>query len=47
MSAAPDMRTSTFAFFTSREGMIDTLDYKGNAYNAAFPACEHPEHHTI
>ena len=38
---------TTFAFFTSREGMIDTLDYKGNAYNAAFPACEHPEHHSI
>jgi len=27
--------------------MIDTLDYRGNSYNASFPACDHPEHHTI
>jgi hypothetical protein len=38
---------STFAFYTSRTGMIDTLDYRGNSYNASFPACDHPEHHTI
>jgi hypothetical protein len=38
---------NTFAFFTSRAGMIETLDYKGNSYNAEFPACTHPEHHVI
>ena len=36
---------NTFAFYTSRAGMIETLDYKGNSYNAEFPACTHPEHH--
>ncbi|HZQ50978.1 MAG TPA: gluconate 2-dehydrogenase subunit 3 family protein [Bryobacteraceae bacterium] len=40
-------RENTFAFYTSRSGMIDTLDYKGNTYNAFFPACTHPEHHRI
>jgi len=38
---------ATFAFYTSRAGMIDTLDYRGNSYNASFPACDHPEHRTI
>jgi hypothetical protein len=38
---------NTFAFYTSRAGMIDALEYKGNSYNATFPACTHPEHHTI
>jgi len=38
---------NTFAFYTSRAGMIDTLDYRGNSFNASFPACEHPEHHTV
>lgn len=38
---------NTFAFYTSRAGMIDTLDYKGNSYNTTFPACTHPEHHTV
>lgn len=38
---------NTFAFYTSRAGMIETLDYRGNSYNAEFPACTHPEHHTI
>lgn len=36
---------NTFAFYTSRAGMIEALDYKGNTYNEVFPACEHPEHH--
>jgi hypothetical protein len=35
---------NTFAFYTSRAGIIDALDYKGNSYNAVFPACEHEEH---
>jgi glucoside 3-dehydrogenase (cytochrome c) hitch-hiker subunit len=38
---------NTFAFYTSRAGMIETLDYKGNTFNAAFPACEHDAHKTI
>lgn len=38
---------NTFAFYTSRAGMIETLDYRGNSYYASFPACDHPEHHTI
>ncbi len=37
---------TTFAFYTSRTGMIETLDYRGNSYNASFPACDHPEHQT-
>ena len=36
-----------FAFYTSRAGMIDTLDYRGNTFNATFPACTHPEHREI
>ncbi len=38
---------NTFAFYTSRAGMIETLDYRGNSYNAIFPPCNHPEHHTV
>jgi gluconate 2-dehydrogenase gamma chain len=38
---------NTFAFYTSRAGMIETLDYRGNAYNASFPACDHPEHQVV
>ncbi|MBV9036392.1 MAG: gluconate 2-dehydrogenase subunit 3 family protein [Acidobacteriaceae bacterium] len=40
-------RENAFAFYTAREGMIEALDYKGNSYNLTFPACTHPEHHTI
>ena len=40
-------RESTFAFYTARAGMIDDLDYRGNSYNAEFPACNHPEHHEV
>jgi hypothetical protein len=35
---------NAFAFYTSRAGQIETLDYRGNSYNATFPACTHPEH---
>jgi hypothetical protein len=35
---------NTFAFYTSRAGMIETLDYRGNSFNATFPGCAHPEH---
>ncbi len=38
---------NTFAFYTSRAGMIEALDYKGNSYNTTFPACNHPQHHVI
>jgi hypothetical protein len=38
---------NTFAFYTSRTGMIETLDYKGNSYHLEFPACTHPEHHVV
>jgi hypothetical protein len=38
---------NTFAFYTSRSGMIETLDYRGNTYNLGFPACTHLEHHRI
>ncbi|MGI8989085.1 MAG: gluconate 2-dehydrogenase subunit 3 family protein [Bryobacteraceae bacterium] len=38
---------NTFAFYTSRAGTIDTLDYKGNTYNASFPPCNHPEHRVV
>ncbi|MEN3336813.1 MAG: Gluconate 2-dehydrogenase subunit 3 [Acidobacteriota bacterium] len=38
---------NTFAFYTSRAGIIECLDYRGNAYNASFPPCEHPEHRVV
>jgi hypothetical protein len=38
---------NAFAFYTSRAGMIENLDYRGNSYNAEFPACNHPEHHKV
>ena len=38
---------NTFAFYTSRAGMIETLDYRGNTFNAVFPACDHPEHQRV
>jgi len=38
---------NTFAFYTSRAGMIEALNYKGNAVNATFPGCEHDEHRRV
>lgn len=38
---------NTFAFYTSRAGMIEALDYRGNSFNAAFPACDHPDHQVV
>jgi gluconate 2-dehydrogenase gamma chain len=35
------------AFYTSRIGLIDVLEYKGLAYLTEFPGCNHPEHHAI
>lgn len=40
-------RENAFAFYTSRAGTIDALDYRGNSYNVSFPACTHPEHHAL
>jgi hypothetical protein len=37
---------NTFAFYTSRQGLIECLDYRGNSFNVAFPGCDHPEHRT-
>src|SRR4051794_26621464 len=38
---------NTFAFYTSRAGMIEALDYRGNSFNVSFPGCDHPEHRTV
>ena len=38
---------NTFAFYTSRAGMIEALDYRGNTFNVRFPACDHPEHQVV
>jgi hypothetical protein len=35
------------AFYTSRAGLVDVLEYKGNAYLTEFPACTHPEHKKV
>jgi len=34
-------------FALQRAGTIEALDYRGNSYNAEFPACDHPEHQTV
>jgi hypothetical protein len=38
---------NTFAFYTSRAGMIEALEYQGNSFNTTFPACNHPQHHEL
>jgi hypothetical protein len=35
------------AFYSSRVGLIDVLEYKGLAYLTEFPACTHPEHQQV
>jgi hypothetical protein len=35
------------AFYTSRAGLIDVLEYKGLAYLTQFPGCTHPEHQKV
>ncbi len=40
-------RENAFAFYTAREGMIDSLDYRGNSYNVTFPGCSHAEHRVL
>ena len=36
-----------YAFYTSRVGMIDNLEYKGLAYLTHFPGCSHEEHRNV
>ncbi len=36
--------TTIEAFYTSRVGLIDVLDFKGRQYLADFPGCTHAEH---
>ena len=38
---------NTFAFYTSRAGSIEALEYRGNSFNPEFPACTHAEHQTV
>lgn len=40
-------RENTFAFYTSRPGLIENLDYRGDSYNQSFPPCTHPEHQRV
>ncbi|HEX4773405.1 MAG TPA: gluconate 2-dehydrogenase subunit 3 family protein [Bryobacteraceae bacterium] len=40
-------KQNAFAFYTSRAGLIENLDYRGDSFNEVFPACTHPEHHQI
>ena len=35
------------AFYTSRLGLVDVLQYQGIAYLTEFPACTHPEHQRV
>jgi hypothetical protein len=35
------------AFYTSRVGLVDVLEYQGIAYLTEFPACTHPEHQQV
>lgn len=35
------------AFYTSRVGLIDVLEYKGLAYLTQFPGCTHSEHRKV
>ncbi len=35
------------AFYTSRAGLVDALEYKGLAYLTQFPACDHSEHKRV
>lgn len=38
---------SVYAFYTSRAGLIDNLEYKGLAYLTTYPGCTHPEHKAL
>jgi hypothetical protein len=38
---------AVYAFYTSRAGLVDNLEYKGLAYLTEFPGCTHPEHGAV
>ncbi len=38
---------TVFAFYTSRAGLVDNLEYQGLAYLTEFPACNHAEHKVL
>ena len=38
---------AVYAFYTSRAGLIENLEYKGVSYLLEFPGCTHPEHHRV
>jgi hypothetical protein len=38
---------TVFAFYTSRAGLIENLNYQGNTFLTEFPACNHPEHRRV
>ena len=38
---------NAFAFYSSRAGLIENLDYKGDSFNVEFPACDHAEHQRV
>jgi Gluconate 2-dehydrogenase subunit 3 len=40
-------QATVFAFYTSRAGLVENLEYQGYAYLTEFPACTHPEHHRV
>jgi hypothetical protein len=35
------------AFYTSRAGLVENLEYQGLTYLDEFPGCKHPEHHRV
>jgi Gluconate 2-dehydrogenase subunit 3 len=38
---------TVFAFYTSRAGLVQNLEYQGLAYLTGFPACNHAEHRRV
>lgn len=38
---------TVYAYYTSRAGLIENLQYKGIEYLTAFPPCNHPEHRNV
>lgn len=54
LSTDPDTAKSGFfttvkdltidGYYSSEEGLVKELDYKGNTFRASFPGCTHPEH---
>ncbi len=54
LSADPDTAKSGFfktmkdltidGYYSSEQGLVHELDFKGNTFRASFPGCTHPEH---